>query len=119
MLDVAHVRLLTCQIATLEPTWWRLQDVQDSFWRLYIHDKSGAVVEHVNKERYLLEPEQLFFIPAGVRYNSHTNCDVREVFVHFDVIGLPQIALKELFGNRCQNTILCEHYALLSTFFLS
>jgi AraC-like DNA-binding protein len=41
----------------------------------------------------------VYLIPAGLRLGSGNDAPFTQFYVHFDVIGLPHIALEELFGG--------------------
>jgi AraC-like DNA-binding protein len=67
--------------------------VQDSFWRFYVNDRDGAFLD----DTYPLYGRQLYIIPAGVRFNTSLVQDVGHFYVHFDMIGLPYVAQREIF----------------------
>lgn len=96
MLDHVHIRLFSCRFVSLTPERWRLTNIQDSFWRFYMNTADGAVLE-CSDAKYLLSQERLYVIPAGVRFNGHLTHDVGHFYVHFDMIGLPYLARRELF----------------------
>lgn len=98
MLDHVHIRLFSCRFVTLMPSWWRLRNIQDSFWRLYVNNRDGAFLECSN-DSHPLYGGRLYVIPAGVRFNTNLTQDVGHFYVHFDVIGLPYLARREMFST--------------------
>ncbi len=99
MLENVHIQLVTTRFVTIQPPRWRFQNIQSSFWRLYMNNRDGALVEGADSS-YPLEKGHLYVIPAGVRFNTHVTCEVGHLYVHFDVIGLPlhYMAFREMFA---------------------
>ncbi|HEX2950380.1 MAG TPA: hypothetical protein VHV83_12590 [Armatimonadota bacterium] len=81
-----HVHLFLTAWESLTPARWRLQNLQDSFWRLYTHNGSGAAIE-INGETFQLEKDRLYFIPAGVRFDTFAAKTVGQFYIHFDLVG--------------------------------
>ncbi|HZR38497.1 MAG TPA: AraC family transcriptional regulator, partial [Ktedonobacteraceae bacterium] len=96
MLDHVHIRLFSCRFVVLTPERWRLKNIQDSFWRFYANNRDGAFLE-CSDGCYPLCRERLYIIPAGVRFDGHLTHDIGHFYVHFDMIGLPYLARRELF----------------------
>lgn len=96
MLDNVHIQLVASRFVTIRPVWWRLQNIQSSFWRFYVNNRDGAFLERAG-DAFPLSEGRLYFIPAGVRFNTNSTRDVGHLYVHFDVIGLPSIARREIF----------------------
>lgn len=98
MVDNVYIRLFQAEICLLYPHKWRLQDMQSSFWRFYLNLEDGAEVD-VAGEIIPLQSRELYFIPAGVCFNSLTSRKVAQFYVHFDVLGLPGFVARELFHH--------------------
>jgi AraC-like DNA-binding protein len=102
MLENVHIQLVASHFVTINPLRWRFQNVQSSFWRLYMNNRDGAFLERTEDQidrPYPLDKGRLYVIPAGVRFNTRSTCPVGHLYVHFDVIGLPYIALREMFNE--------------------
>jgi AraC-like DNA-binding protein len=96
MLDHVHIRLFSCRFVALTPERWRLKNMQDSFWRFYVNNSDGGFLE-CSDGNYPLCQERLYIVPAGVRFSGYLTRAVGHFYVHFDVIGLPYLARRELF----------------------
>ncbi len=98
MLDSIHIRLLTYHFIALKPPWWRIQNIQSTFWRFYMNNRDGAFLEQ-GSGSYPFQPGRLYFIPAGVRFTTNLKQDVGHLYVHFDLIGLPHLVRREIFSH--------------------
>ena len=103
-IDQIHLRLFAARSTMIDPHSWTLRNLQDSFWRMYMNGDDGAALEMVGESddatvRFEIQAQQLYFIPAGVRFNTTIQSPVRHFFVHLDVLGMPQAALQVLFGG--------------------
>jgi AraC-like DNA-binding protein len=94
--DNVYIRLFQVEICLLYPDQWRLQDMQSSFWRFYMNFDDGASVDF-GGEIIPLRARELYFIPAGVCFDTQTTHRVTQFYVHFDVLGLPGFVARELF----------------------
>ena len=94
--DHLHLRLFKIDVLTID-TGWDTQNVQSAFWRFYLNDRDGAALE-LPDGLYPLEAGKLIFVPAGVRFNCRCTQLVRHFYAHFDVIGLPDVVMRELFA---------------------
>jgi len=103
-IDQIHLRLFAARCTQIDARGWTLRNVQDSFWRFYMNASDGAAlglaseVEAVGA-RYELEAQQLYFVPAGVRFNTDTRARIEHFYIHLDVLGMPQAALQVLFDG--------------------
>lgn len=95
-IDNVYIRLFQAELCILYPHKWELQDMQSSFWRFYINLEDGATLD-VSGEIIPLSGRELYFIPAGVCFNTQTVRKVAQFYVHFDVLGLPGFVARELF----------------------
>lgn len=101
-IDQIHLRLFAARCTFIDPRRWSLRNVQDSFWRLYVNASDGAALVlagEADEVRYELEAGQLYFVPAGVRFNTDTRAHIEHFYVHLDVLGMPQAAMQALFGG--------------------
>lgn len=106
-LDQLHLRLFAVRRTTIDARSWTLENVQDAFWRFYVNLEEGAALELAGQagepgERYALAARQLYFVPAGVRFNTSTRARVEHFYVHLDVLGMPRAATQALFGGPVQ-----------------
>src|SRR5215213_208046 len=93
-----RIRIFAAKYIELPARSWNSANVQDPFWRLYMNDRAGAALELADGA-YVLEAGQLYLVPAGVRFSCINVAIVRHFYVHFDVIGLPRVALRALFSD--------------------
>ena len=98
VVENVYIRLFHAEYYVLRPDLWKLRDTQDSFWRFYTNDRDGASLEW-EEQTMKLHAEQQYLIPAGVRFNTHTATEINQFYVHFDVMGLPAFAARELFDS--------------------
>lgn len=103
-IDQIHLRLFAVRRTIITTDSWTLHNVQDSFWRLYVNHSDGASLELAEGSqsasmRYELQAQQLYFVPAGVRFNTSTRIPIEHFYVHLDVLGMPQAAMQALFGG--------------------
>ena len=77
---------------------WNTRNVQSSFWRFYRNLGGGASLE-LDDGEYGLDGGRLYFVPAGVHFHCRNATPTEHFYVHFDVIGLPSVAVRELFGG--------------------
>lgn len=92
-----HLRLFEAACIPISREW-NAQNVQSSFWRFYRNRQGGASLE-LDDEVYPLDSGRLYFVPAGVHFHCRNAGPTEHFYVHFDVIGLPSIAVRELFGG--------------------
>ncbi len=106
MLDNLHSRIFVARWTKINPARWRLKNVQDIFWRFYFNQTDGAFLELKNKDdtsqptlSYSLLGGRAYFIPAGVRFDTNITQEVNHFFVHFDVLGVPDVIMRSLFNS--------------------
>src|SRR5690349_16179425 len=93
-----HIRVFAAKYVELQARSWNSANVQDPFWRLYMNNRAGAALELADGA-YPLDAEQLYLVPAGVRFSCDNTVAIGHFYVHFDVVGVPRVALRELFGG--------------------
>jgi AraC-like DNA-binding protein len=98
LLDNLHIRLFQVACATFNAGEWGVRNVQSSFWRFYMNSRDGAALELENGI-YPLRAGQLYFVPAGVYFHCRSDAPFEHFYAHFDVIGVPGLALRELFSQ--------------------
>ncbi len=106
LLDNLHIRVFMAKWAKITPARWKLQNVQNTYWRFYLNRTDGASIQVNNNQpgdqspaTYPLQGGKSYFIPAGVRFNTDVSREVDHFFVHFDVLGMPAIAMRTLFNG--------------------
>lgn len=99
--DDLQVRLFTADFPVITPDYWNIANVQDSFWRLYFNAREGAALES-GDVTYPLQPNQIYLIPAGMRFNCRCRQPVRHFYIHFDVCGMALLTLQPLFTGPLQ-----------------
>lgn len=107
-----YVRIIRACQTVIEPSTWRRCHLHDAFWRLYRNEEDGATVT---------TPEGIVPLRAGFLYilPSHLqidlNCDRRisHFYAHFDVAGLPAIAMRELFHAPLEHPYEAHHERIL------
>jgi hypothetical protein len=92
-----YIHLFHVEWFHVHPEQWRLRNLCDSFWRFYGHESDGAFYEFEGCE-HALEAGQLYLIPAGVRFSTRSERELQQFYIHFDVLGLPDVMMRELFG---------------------
>jgi AraC-like DNA-binding protein len=78
---------------------WEGLNIYDSFWRVYLNKSDGASIELPGEGVIPLKRETLYFIPAWVRFITHTCRPVDHFYIHFDLIGLNNTVIKEVFNT--------------------
>jgi len=95
--DSLHIRLFSTGYIKLRQ-WWTHTDNIRSMWRLCRADDEGAVLIY-GDERYDLPAGRLALVPPGLNFKAHLERPVKEFFVHFEVIGWPAAAVRDLFPS--------------------
>jgi AraC-like DNA-binding protein len=93
-----YVRLFQIEWFAVTPQGWALNQQRDTFWRLYFHPSDGAFA-HTPQGRCDFQAECLYFIPAGVQFSTGATQTVPQFYAHFDVLGLHDIVMRELFDR--------------------
>ena len=106
MLDNLHSRIFVAKWTKISPALWRFKNVQNIFWRFYLNQTDGAFLELRNDddtaqqtESYPLLGGRAYFIPAGVRFDTNITQEVDHFFVHFDVLGVPNVVMQTIFNS--------------------
>jgi AraC-like DNA-binding protein len=93
--DSMHVRLFSAGYIQLEE-WWTHTDHIRSMWRLCRADSAGAALLYDSKS-YALPPGRFALVPPGLQFEAHLERPVKELFVHFEVLGWPAAAVRDFF----------------------
>ena len=92
-----HISLLQLDWALLTPAWWRFS-LQGSHWRLYFHDRDGAMLE-IAGDKQPLRAGRLYLIPADRQLAASTEAVVGQLYCHFHLLGLPAFTQRVLFDS--------------------
>lgn len=104
MLDNLHIRLFIAHWVTIGPSWWIFKSLGRSYWRFYYNLADGAALEIPNPSAekwsslYPLEANRAYLIPAYLRFHTQIDRDIDHFYIHFDVIGIPDLAMRTLFN---------------------
>jgi AraC family transcriptional regulator of arabinose operon len=90
------VQVLAARRVDLAPGGWDHPWLPNRHWRLYQHDRGGGRLL-VDGAAYGLEPERVYLIPPHRRLASRCEASFRQFYIHFDLTGLPSVALGDLF----------------------
>lgn len=105
MLDNLHIRLFVAHWVRIGPDWWLFKSLGRSYWRFYYNLADGAALEVPNSatesgfDLYQLEAHRPYFIPAYLRFNTRIDRDIDHFYIHFDVLGIPDLAMRTLFNS--------------------
>lgn len=75
---------------------WRSSEIYSSYWRLYVNNRDGAVVE-MSGRNYPLEGKTVHFVPPWIRFNFYSSVKLEHNFLHFDIVGLSAALIRQLF----------------------
>ena len=85
----------------MHPGRWNHPELQGDYWRLYQNYGSGGQLLARDAD-FPLAAGAVYLIPAGLTLSSRNDTHITQFYVHFDLMGIPQIALWELFpGPVC------------------
>jgi AraC-like DNA-binding protein len=90
------VLILAVNRVELAPGRWDHPWLPNRHWRLYQHDGNGGILV-VDGVAYPLELGRVYLIPPNRSLASRCAAPFRQFYLHFDVTGLPSIALGDLF----------------------
>ena len=95
--DRLSIRVLCVAMTTIDSTW-TAQHARDSFWRLYINNRDGAMLRSATGE-HILTPGRVHMIPGWVNYSCINKQDIGHFYIHFDVVGIPTVLLRQIFDR--------------------
>ncbi len=82
-LDV-RVVLLDQRLVPIGPNWIG-RNMRSGFWRLYIHDRDGAVAR-TGEATHPLVPGRAHLIPAWLTFDYDASRPAQQFFAHFDLV---------------------------------
>lgn len=94
------VRLLVVYSTTVG-TWWALDDAALGCWRCYLNDEAGMY--HIRPDGEIAEfvPGCVYLLPHHMHIRAGCRARrIRHSYIHFVVMGLPQVVLQEMFDRR-------------------
>lgn len=93
--DNLAVRVFVARTERLTAAW-KYRFVHISHWRLYANDCNGAFLDFESGPVALCGG-RVHLLPAGFTFQTRAEREVVHFYVHFDVVGLPNVALRKLF----------------------
>jgi len=97
-LNRLELNLIIANYLKIERDDWKLNNVVSGFWRLYVQSSPGAFVV-VGHHATLLKPGRIYLIPAGVKFSAGTEIDMDQFYIHFEILGLYGIVMREWFSD--------------------
>lgn len=91
-----EIRILQAECDDLSPEWWRHESLTNHHWRLYINHGSGGTLVLPDGDFPLVQGE-IYLIPTGLEIGTRCSGRFVQFFIHFDLTGIPPLALRELF----------------------
>ena len=95
--DHLEIHVFVADLLTIDADWV-FRNSPLGHWRLYHNDKDGAQL-HFRREIFPLQKNRVYILPAGLRFTTSCQGEVEHFFVHFNVAGLPDLALRTLFRH--------------------
>lgn len=76
---------------------WRY-DLQSPFWRLYVHNRSGASIIYAGRP-IAIAAHRIYLIPSWVSFQTKATRPMVQDYQHFYVTGLPPTLLRRFFDR--------------------
>jgi AraC-like DNA-binding protein len=95
--DRLSIRMLCVAMTTIDASWTGMHTT-DSFWRLYINNRDGALIHSAHGDHTLV-PGRVHLIPGWVAYSCVNKHDIGHFYVHFDVVGIPPALIRQVFDR--------------------
>lgn len=96
ILDDIDIRLLYAGYDDLAPGSWNHAWLPNDFWRLYQNDADGGYLT-LRDETVELAAGSVYLVPSGLQLSSRNTGRLGHFVVHFDLRGVPPLALRDLF----------------------
>ncbi|MBA3708457.1 MAG: helix-turn-helix transcriptional regulator [Planctomycetes bacterium] len=96
--DAFHVRVFAAREMMIDRGWAE-RGVCNTYWRYYVNSDDGSAVRLPDGSLFPLPMQAVHFIPAWVRFDCVTAVEVRHLFAHFDIVGLPGTLVREVFSG--------------------
>lgn len=93
--DTLQIRVLSARVETVGVSW-NYDFPRIGHWRFYWHEGEGAWLDFPDGP-LRLEAVRAFIIPAGLTFRTRATNEVEQFYAHFEVVGLPEAALRRLF----------------------
>lgn len=97
--DRLYLRLFDVRRLPID-TFWAAQNVRSTFWRMYVNNRDGAELV-LPRGSYRLAPGEVHFVPAWVPFSCRCSGPVSHFYVHFEMLGLPAVVVREVFDRPC------------------
>ena len=94
MTEPLHIRLFSAGYIRLGD-WWTRTDTLRNFFRLYTNDDDGAALEQP-EQRFEIPADRQVLVPPGLEFQAVLDRPLRQLFVHFEFVGWPPEAVREL-----------------------
>lgn len=95
--DRLYLRLFDVRRLAIDADW-SARDVRSTFWRLYVNNRDGAELVQAAGS-YRLTPGEVHFVPAWVPFSCRCTGPVSHFYVHFELLGLPAVVVREVFDR--------------------
>jgi len=110
VLEDLVVTLLWGGFDDLPPGAWYHPSLSNYHWRLYQNDGPGG---HLFLPNSVLDIEQqeVYLIPSGMELRSDNDQHFNQLYIHFDLSGVPPIVLQEIFPGPVKvphSKVLCD-----------
>jgi len=97
-----HLQVNVLQTALMKmDAGWGNRTFLNGFWRIYVNDRHGAGAERAGKTLWFA-PDRLYVIPAWMRWETRFRRPLSHYYIHFDLVGLHQSLLEQLFDQVYQ-----------------
>lgn len=93
----SRIQILVSRRVPLTSVPWDL-DLCSPFWRIYVNDRSGAIITHHEKD-IPLKAGEIWIIPAWVRFQTRCDRAVTQDYIHFHFAGMPSHLLQQVFNR--------------------
>jgi len=93
----SQIQILVSRRVPLTSVPWEL-DLCSPFWRIYVNDRDGAILNHADQE-IPLDAGAIWIIPAWVRFQTHCDQAVTQDYIHFHFAGMPTHLLQRVFNR--------------------
>lgn len=110
-----HLRLFRVERLTIGEEW-NTADVQSRFWRFYANDTDGAALL-LESGAYPLRGGSFYVIPPLLRFSCLNTHLLSHFYIHFDVLGPPPLALREIWSQPVHippNALLAQSLQMLT-----
>jgi len=110
VLEDLAVTLLWGGLDDLPPGAWHHPSLSNYHWRLYQNDARGGHLR-LPDTTLDIEPQEVYLIPSGLDLKSDNDEHFNQLFIHFDLGGVPPTVLQEIFPGPVKvphSNLLCD-----------